>query len=94
MRFFSTIVATLALAQGAFAVSTCRNILVTFPDKTPDDVLTRAMNDIKAAGGKITHESFAAYAPKRVIESVSNWSEQFQGVVEEDQMVQIETSFH
>lgn len=33
-----------------------RQVIVSYPDNTPDSVIETAMNEIKAAGGYITHE--------------------------------------
>ncbi|KAI1780333.1 hypothetical protein F4818DRAFT_435541 [Hypoxylon cercidicola] len=97
MRFFSTIVAALAVAHGASAVDIQKSIIVSFPSETTDDVVNRAKDDIRKAGGMITHEyqlikGFAAKAPQKIIETVSAWSAEFHAVIEEDQMVEISKS--
>ncbi|KAI0182086.1 hypothetical protein GGR52DRAFT_67091 [Hypoxylon sp. FL1284] len=97
MRFFSAIVAALALAQGASAVDVQKSVIVSFPTTATDDVVNRAKDDIRKAGGMITHEyqlikGFAAKAPQKIIESVSAWSSEFHAVIEEDQMVEVSTS--
>lgn len=56
MRFLPTVVAALAAVQGAFAVDQQKSVIVTFPMDVAEDVVTRAMTEIKAAGGQITHE--------------------------------------
>ena len=56
MRFFSTIVATLAVAQGVAAVDVQKSVIVSFPTGTTDDIVNRAKDDIRKAGGIITHE--------------------------------------
>ncbi|KAI1403342.1 hypothetical protein F4819DRAFT_451674 [Hypoxylon fuscum] len=96
MRFFSTIVAALAVAQGAFAVDVQKSVIVSFPSETTDDIVDRAKEDIRKAGGMITHEyqlikGFAAKAPQKIIETVSAWSAEYNVVIEEDQIVQITT---
>ncbi|KAI1175776.1 hypothetical protein F4777DRAFT_304938 [Nemania sp. FL0916] len=94
MRFLSVIAATLAIAQGAAAVDIQKAIIVSFPHVTPDDVVNRAMDDIRKAGGTITHEykllkGFAAKAPQKIIESVTAWSSEYHATIEEDQIVDI-----
>ncbi|KAH6656474.1 hypothetical protein BKA67DRAFT_654813 [Truncatella angustata] len=95
MRFFKTIVAALAVAQGAFAVDQQKSIIVTFPNEVGSDVINRAMDEIKKAGGVITHEynlikGFAAKAPQKVIESMSVWTtSEYHATIEDDQPVQI-----
>lgn len=56
MRFFTAAAAALAVTQGAFAVDIQKDIIMTFPQGTPDSVVSRAMEDIRKAGGTITHE--------------------------------------
>ncbi|ORY64288.1 uncharacterized protein BCR38DRAFT_434661 [Pseudomassariella vexata] len=94
MRFFTTVVAVLAAAHGAFAVDIQKDIIITFPSGTADDIVNRAMVDIRKAGGMITHEyqlikAFAAKAPQKVVESVTAWSAEYNAVIEEDNMVKI-----
>ncbi|KAI1506155.1 hypothetical protein F5X99DRAFT_125826 [Biscogniauxia marginata] len=96
MRFL-TAAAVLALARGAFAVDVQKAVIVSFPDGTTDDVLNRAMDEIRGAGGMITHEykllrGFAAKAPQKILESVSAWGVEFNAVIEEDQVVEIATN--
>ncbi|KAI0406931.1 hypothetical protein F4802DRAFT_60357 [Xylaria palmicola] len=94
MRFFTIVAAALAAAQGAFAVDIQKAIIMTFPQGTPDSVVSRAMDDIRKAGGTITHEykllkGFAAKAPQKIIETVNAWSSEYHAVIEEDQIVEI-----
>ncbi|KAI1078536.1 hypothetical protein F5B20DRAFT_204908 [Whalleya microplaca] len=94
MRVLSTVVAALAVASGAFAVDTQKSIIVSFPFETGDDVVGRAMDQIRAAGGVITHEyklikGFAAKAPQKVIDEVTVWTAEFLATIEEDQIVEI-----
>ncbi|KAI8630695.1 hypothetical protein F5Y19DRAFT_473810 [Xylariaceae sp. FL1651] len=94
MRFLTAAAAVLAVAQGAFAVDVQKAVIVTFPNETPYDVVNRAMDDIRKAGGMITHEykllkGFAAKAPQKIIESVTTWSAEYNAIVEEDQIVEI-----
>jgi hypothetical protein len=94
MRFFSTVVAALAVAQGALAVDVQKSIIVTFPEGTPEDVVTRAKDEIRQAGGVVTHDyklfkGFSAHAPQKIVESVSAWSSEYQATIEEDQVVTI-----
>ncbi|KAI3341367.1 hypothetical protein F4824DRAFT_496116 [Ustulina deusta] len=56
MRFLTIAATVLAVAQGAFAVDIQKAIIMSFPQGTPDNVVNRAMDDIRKAGGTITHE--------------------------------------
>ncbi|KAI1269402.1 hypothetical protein F5Y18DRAFT_97478 [Xylariaceae sp. FL1019] len=94
MRFLTIAAAVLAAAHGAVAVDVQKAIIMTFPSETSDDVVSRAMNDIRKAGGVITHEyklikGFAAKAPQKILDTVTAWSSEFNAVVEEDQMINI-----
>ena len=49
----------LFLVLCAFAVAvapTQKAVIISFPDQTPDSVVSEAMASLEAAGGKITHE--------------------------------------
>ncbi|KAI0202566.1 hypothetical protein F4808DRAFT_420583, partial [Astrocystis sublimbata] len=94
MRFLTIAATALAVAQGAFAVEAQKAIIMSFPQSTPDDVISRAMDDIRKAGGTITHEykllkGFAAKAPQKIIETVTAWSTEYKATIEEDQIVEI-----
>ncbi|KAF3071109.1 hypothetical protein GL218_00873 [Daldinia childiae] len=94
MRFFSTIAAALAVVAGVSAVDIQKSVIVSFPSGTTDDIVNRAKDDIRKAGGVITHEyqlikGFAAKAPQKILETVSAWSAEYNAVIEEDQVVQI-----
>ncbi|KAI1160036.1 hypothetical protein F5B18DRAFT_634233 [Nemania serpens] len=94
MRFLTAAAVALAVTQGAFAVDIQKAIIMTFPQETPDSVVSRAMEDIRKAGGTITHEykllkGFAAKAPQKVLESVTAWSTEYHAIIEEDQIVEI-----
>ncbi|KAI0019846.1 hypothetical protein F4780DRAFT_780153 [Xylariomycetidae sp. FL0641] len=94
MRFLPTVAAVLAAAQGTLAVDVQKAVIVSFPKETADDVVNRAMDDIRKAGGTITHQyqlfkGFAAKAPQKIVESVTAWSAEYNGVIEEDQVVEV-----
>ncbi|KAI1480445.1 hypothetical protein K445DRAFT_322083 [Daldinia sp. EC12] len=94
MRFFTTIAAALAVAAGVSAVDIEKSVIVSFPSGTTDDIVDRAKDDIRKAGGVITHEyqlikGFAAKAPQKILDTVSAWSAEYNAVIEEDQVVQI-----
>lgn len=55
MRFLTIATAALAAAQGAFAVDIFKNIIMTFPSSTPDNIVSDAMDQIREAGGHVTH---------------------------------------
>lgn len=47
----------LAVASFAFgAVLPQKAVIISYPDNTPDRIVSQAMDAIKAAGGIITHE--------------------------------------
>ncbi|OTB04869.1 hypothetical protein M426DRAFT_148779 [Hypoxylon sp. CI-4A] len=97
MRFFTTAAAALAVASGVSAVDIQKSVIVSFPSDTTDDIVNRAKDDIRKAGGVITHEyqlikGFAAKAPQKILETVSAWSAEYNAVVEEDQVVEVQTN--
>ncbi|KAI0137468.1 hypothetical protein BJ170DRAFT_678313 [Xylariales sp. AK1849] len=94
MRFFSTLVAALAVAQGVVAAGPQKSIIVTYPSGVSTDIVNRAMDEIRKAGGTITHEynlikGFAAKATETSIQSLSAWSTEYGVHIEDDQTVQI-----
>ncbi|ESZ98545.1 hypothetical protein SBOR_1077 [Sclerotinia borealis F-4128] len=69
-------------------------VIVSYPDNTPNDVVQKAMDAIRAAGGVITHEyklikGFAAKAPAQVLVSVQTWGNDYHAIIEEDQVVTV-----
>ncbi len=56
MRFIAFLAATLALFLGALAVDVQKQVIVYYPDSTPDWVVDAAKKTITDAGGVITHE--------------------------------------
>ncbi|KAG9243155.1 hypothetical protein BJ878DRAFT_512133 [Calycina marina] len=93
MRFaFLSILAIITLAMATTQAK--KNIIVSYPDETPDSVVEQAKQAIIDAGGLITHEyklikGFAAQSPAKVLESVQTMGQQYNAVIEEDQMVSI-----
>ncbi|KXJ97028.1 hypothetical protein Micbo1qcDRAFT_229788 [Microdochium bolleyi] len=94
MRFSTALTAVLAAASGALAVDApSKNVIVSFPFDTPSNVVDNAMDEIRKAGGIITHEyklikGFAAKAPAKIFETtMSVWQSEFNAVVEEDQVM-------
>ncbi|KAI0518277.1 hypothetical protein F5B22DRAFT_600636 [Xylaria bambusicola] len=94
MRFLTIAAAALAVAQGVFAVDIQKDIIMSFPQSTPDNIVNKAMEEIRNAGGTITHEykllkGFAAKAPQKILETVTAWSSEYNAVIEEDQVMKI-----
>lgn len=54
LSIIATLAAVLAIASGA--VQPQKQVIVSYPENTPNSVIEAAMNEIKAAGGIITHE--------------------------------------
>ncbi|TVY41400.1 Uncharacterized protein LOCC1_G003854 [Lachnellula occidentalis] len=87
-----SIIALVALVLGAVAPQ--KSVIITYPDATPNDIIDSAKSAIKDAGGIITHEyklikGFAAKAPAKVLESFMASANDYHAVIEEDQMVSI-----
>ncbi|OJD20016.1 hypothetical protein AJ78_00032 [Emergomyces pasteurianus Ep9510] len=89
--YFFTLVLAL-LAPAVLAVTPERTVLVTYPENTPCSVIDQAVQAVKDAGGKVTHQfelikGFAATGPSTVFEMVSTLSEKFRPWIEDDQVV-------
>ncbi|KAJ8071034.1 hypothetical protein OCU04_001381 [Sclerotinia nivalis] len=74
------------------AVLPQKAVIVSYPDNTPNEVVQKAMDAIKAAGGMITHEyklikGFAAKAPAQVLVTVQSLGNDYHAIIEEDQIV-------
>jgi hypothetical protein len=54
LSIFATIAAVLAVAGAV--VQPQRQVIVSYPDDTPSNIIQAAMDEIIAAGGIITHE--------------------------------------
>ncbi|XTI95063.1 hypothetical protein V2W45_1443857 [Cenococcum geophilum] len=86
LAIFSLLVAL--LAAYVMAVAPQKSVIVSYPDNTPDSVLSKAKEAIVKAGGVITHEyTFACNAPAAILETVQAWGSQYNAVIEEDSTV-------
>ncbi|KAL2066455.1 hypothetical protein VTL71DRAFT_2526 [Oculimacula yallundae] len=90
-----TVFSVLALATAALAATMPqKSVIISWPDSTPGHIVDEAMSAIKAAGGMITHEyklikGFAAKCPPKALQELQVASNEYQMVIEEDQMVSI-----
>ncbi|OCK80186.1 hypothetical protein K432DRAFT_382465 [Lepidopterella palustris CBS 459.81] len=94
MRFAILSLLLALLAAYAIAVAPQKSVIVSYPDNTPDSVLSQAKAAIVDAGGIITHEykiikAFACNAPAAVLENVQAWGSAYNAVVEDDSVVSI-----
>ncbi|KAL4941013.1 hypothetical protein BDV06DRAFT_195462 [Aspergillus oleicola] len=85
-----------AVVLGLLPLALSKSILVTYPKDTPDSVIESAKQDVKNAGGTITHEyslvvkGFSASdASEEAIQQISTQSTTYKPTVEEDQTVSI-----
>ncbi|KFZ10288.1 hypothetical protein V502_08216 [Pseudogymnoascus sp. VKM F-4520 (FW-2644)] len=82
------------LALAAAAAQPQRQVIVSYPDNTPNSVLEAAMDEIRAAGGIITHEykifkGFAAKASVKALETVQAMGSEYVALIEEDAVVSV-----
>lgn len=56
MRLIAYLVAALTVVSGALAVDVQKQVIVSYPQDTPDSVVAQAKQAIVDAGGIITHE--------------------------------------
>lgn len=96
MRFIHNILVTALLALPALATSTeQRPVIVTYPESTPDKIIEEAMEAVRQAGGKITHEynlirGFAAHVSDEMLDIVHSLGDgQHAPTIEEDKIVSI-----
>ncbi|KAF1353354.1 hypothetical protein BDV97DRAFT_346367 [Delphinella strobiligena] len=79
----------------AYASAPLKQVIVSYPNDTPDSVLEKAKAAIKEAGGVITHEyniikAFAANAPAKVLDTIKAMSgDQYAAEIEEDQVITV-----
>jgi len=72
-----------------------KSIIVSFPATIGDDLVTKARQAIYEAGGVVTHEyklfkGFAATIPAKALDIIKGLAADFDGFVEEDQIVTIQ----
>jgi len=94
MKLIAYLAAALTIISGALAVDVQKQVIISYPDDTPDWVIAEAKEAIIKAGGAITHEynlikGFAATAGEKILANVKAMGSQFQALVEEDQVVGI-----
>ncbi|ELR01711.1 hypothetical protein VC83_00942 [Pseudogymnoascus destructans] len=82
------------LALASAAAQPQRQVIISYPDNTPYSVVEAAMDEIRAAGGMITHEykifkGFAAKAPAKALETVQAMGSEYVALIEEDAIVSV-----
>ncbi|KAJ9618485.1 hypothetical protein H2203_009082 [Taxawa tesnikishii (nom. ined.)] len=92
MKFYLHILFVVLLAAFAYAAAPQKQVVVSYPNDTPDSVVEQAKAAVREAGGIITHEyklikAFAANVPAKVVQSVQALGSKYNVVVEEDQVV-------
>lgn len=86
--------ALFGLLPFALAGDSQKSVVVTYPQDTPNSVLTTAKNAIIDAGGIITHEfqlikGFAAEASANALQGLSALSAEYVPSIEEDKVVTV-----
>ncbi|KAJ5888847.1 hypothetical protein N7495_008888 [Penicillium taxi] len=92
MKLYLT--ALLSLIPLALATKSLKSVIITFPEGTPDRLISEAKESLVASGGVITHEytlinGFAAEAPVDTLQTLSTESTEFKPIIEEDDVVTI-----
>ncbi|KAI9803518.1 MAG: hypothetical protein M1825_001861 [Sarcosagium campestre] len=80
------------LSFTALATPPLKPFVVSYNDNTPQSVIDQAMDAVRAAKGRITHEyklikGFAASAPRSVFEQIQTLGENWGATVEEDNLI-------
>ncbi|KAK0508275.1 hypothetical protein JMJ35_009359 [Cladonia borealis] len=81
-----------ALAIGVNGLAPQRQVLITYPNDTPQATLNEYRNAIVAAGGEILHEfnlikGFIAKASTEAIDTIHSLSHDYPPTIEDDQTV-------
>ncbi|MCJ1352645.1 MAG: hypothetical protein MMC33_002629 [Icmadophila ericetorum] len=97
MKLSLSLAAIITLLGLVAAHEPSKQVIVSYPQDTPDSVITQAMNALIAAGGIITHEytlikGFAATASVEALNAIQVLSSAYPATVEEDQIVTIQES--
>ncbi|RPA84736.1 hypothetical protein BJ508DRAFT_412488 [Ascobolus immersus RN42] len=95
MKFNLSAITALVLLAAPFAsavVPPKKHYVVSFNNDTPQSVIDKAIKDVEATGGIITHKynlikGFAVYAPEKTMSTVSTLDSKYGPTVEEDQEV-------
>lgn len=56
MKFFSTVVAALAVLPSVLAVDEVKSVIISWNDDAPQSAINKVKDEILRAGGQITHE--------------------------------------
>jgi hypothetical protein len=80
------------MAAYVMAVAPLQAVIISYPNETPQSVVDSAMEEVRKAGGEITHiyniiKGFACKAPATVLEKVESLSAEFKAIVESDGVV-------
>ncbi|MCJ1477355.1 hypothetical protein MMC13_006026 [Lambiella insularis] len=92
MKFYILSILMSLLVLSASAALPKKQVIITYPNNTPDSVLDEAKVAITSAGGIITHEyelirGFAVKASAKVLDKVNTLSKEFSPTIEEDSIV-------
>ncbi|KAI6794209.1 hypothetical protein KC367_g6534 [Hortaea werneckii] len=76
----------------SLAADSDRQVIVSYPKGTPQNIMDEAMEEIRKAGGMIEHEyslikGFVATGPAKIFETVKTMGEGHNVLVEEDKDV-------
>lgn len=96
MKASNLLVSIVAAANAALAVDVQKNVIISYDNNVPENIFQEAMNEIRKAGGIITHEyklirAFAATCPEKVLTKVQAWGSEYNALIEEDEIVTINT---
>jgi len=92
MNLFRIIALLGFLVTAALGVAVQKQVVITYPENTPDSVLNQAKEAIIEAGGSILHEyrlikGFAAKASVKALETVHTLGENYSPWIEDDIIV-------
>ncbi|KAL8380979.1 hypothetical protein RB595_005329 [Gaeumannomyces hyphopodioides] len=94
MKFSAIFVPALTVLASAAPVEKQKQVIVSYPNETPNSVIDQAKQAIREGGGVITHDfelikGFAATVAESVLNSVKALSDEYHATIEEDHVVSI-----
>ncbi|KAL8409461.1 hypothetical protein RB594_007773 [Gaeumannomyces avenae] len=94
MKFFALLVPALTVLASAAPIENQKQVIVSYPNETPNSVIDQAKDAIRAGGGIITHDfelikGFAATVAESVLNSVKSMNNEYHATIEEDQVISI-----
>lgn len=94
MRFFAFLVPALTALASAAPVEKQKQVIVSYPNETPNWVIDQAMQAVREGGGIVTNQfelikGFSATVAQSVLNLVQTMNNEYKAFIEEDYVVTI-----